>query len=47
MTKKEKMAMIKKAIITISQDNTLDLSAKQRGIRSLKAAYRKYAVDSK
>lgn len=42
MTKQEKLAMIKNAIQTLSKDPGLESKAKERGIKSLKEAYRKY-----
>lgn len=43
MKKQEKLAMIKSAIITLALHDSLDTSAKHRGIKSLKQAYRKHA----
>jgi|GEM_PF-538002 len=43
MTKQEKLSMIKSAIVALAQNPALDANAKKRGIKSLKAAYHKYA----
>ena len=40
MTKQEKLNMIKQAIAAIAQDPKLDPKAKERGMKSLKDAYR-------
>lgn len=41
MTKKEKLSMIKRAMITIAQNKSLNKNAKRRGLESLKQAYLK------
>ncbi len=39
MTKQEKLSMIKKAMLAIAENKTLNKNAKQRGLESLKQAY--------
>ncbi len=39
MTKQEKLSMIKRAMITIAQNKSLNKNAKKRGLESLKQAY--------
>jgi len=41
MTKQEKLSMIKRAMITIAQNKSLNKNAKRRGLESLKQAYLK------